>query len=102
MLLEELKLKAAKYERLTEEALSVVEIAAEEGTKEFAAAEDFLEMARNYLSDGKYHAQKGDLLTALASYSYAHAWIDAGVRSGILRGEGSRLFTQPKQGQEKD
>jgi len=94
--LEELMLRTEKYGKLTEKALSLVEIAARPNTKEFAIAEDFLEMARNYLNDGKYYASKGDLVTALASYSYAHAWIDAGVRSGILKGEGTELFTQPK------
>jgi len=102
MLAEELKLKAKKYEELTEKALSLVEISAEKGSKEFGRAVDFLEMAKNYLSDGRYYAQKGDLLTALASFSYAHAWIDAGVRSGILKGEGSQLFVQPKKPKEND
>ena len=100
MLAEELKLKAKKYEELTEKAISLVEIAAEKGSKESETALDFLEMARSYLSDGKYYAQKGDLLTALASFSYAHAWVDAGVRSGILKGEGHELFVQPKKGKE--
>lgn len=95
--LEELRLRAEKYAKLTEKALLAVKISAQPGTKEFENAKDYLEMARNYLSDGKYYAQKGDLVTALASYSYAHAWIDAGVRSGILAGEGTELFTQPKE-----
>ena len=95
-ILEELKLRTEKYEKLTEKALLLVEISAKPRTREFENAKDFLEMARNYLNDGKYYASKGDLVTALASYSYAHAWIDAGVRSGILKGEGTELFTQPK------
>lgn len=94
-MLDELKLRAEKYEKLTEKALSLVEITPKKGTRDFELAKDFLEMAKNYLSDGKYYAQKGDLVTALASYSYAHAWVDAGVRAGILKGKGSELFTQP-------
>ena len=96
MLLDELKLRVEKYEKLTEKALSLIEISAKKGSKEFETAKDFLEMARNYLSDGKYYAQKKDLITALASYSYAHAWIDAGIRAGILKGKGNELFTQPQ------
>jgi len=92
----ELKNRTEKYDKLTEEALSLVEICANRDSKEYRIAEDFLEMARNYLSDGRYYAKKGDLVTALASFSYAHAWIDAGVRSRILKGEGNRLFIQPK------
>ncbi len=101
MLLEELKLKAKKYEELTEKALSIVKVSGKNTEEENRQAKDFLEMAHNYLSDGRYNAQKGDLLTALASYSYAHAWIDAGVRSGILKGEGNELFVQPR-GKEND
>jgi len=93
--LEEVKERAERYAGLTEKALELVEIAAEEGSQERAVAEDFLDMARNYLKDGRYYAEKGDWVTALASFSYAHAWIDAGVRARILKGEGNKLFTQP-------
>ncbi|MEM0360653.1 MAG: DUF357 domain-containing protein [Candidatus Diapherotrites archaeon] len=92
----ELQKKTEKYRLLTEKALSLAMVSAEKNSKDFENAIDFLEMAKNYLSDGKYYEKKGDLLTALASYSYAHAWIDAGIRARILKGEGNRLFTQPK------
>jgi len=93
--LEEVKERAERYSGLTEKALEIVKISAEEGSQERAVAEDFLEMARNYLKDGRYYAEKGDWVTALASFSYAHAWIDAGVRARILKGKGNKLFTQP-------
>ena len=54
-------------------------------------------MARNYYSDAGHFGKQGDMLLALAAYSYAHAWLDAGVRAGILDGKGdSRLFTLQK------
>jgi len=39
--------------------------------------------------------EKGDLLTALASFSYAHAWLDAGVRAKLFEAEDDQLFTLP-------
>jgi hypothetical protein len=92
----ELQKKTEKYRALTEKALSLVQVSAKADTKEFEIALDFLGMAKNYLADGKYYEKQGELLIALASYSYAHAWIDAGVRAGVLKGEGNELFTQPK------
>jgi len=94
-LLEELKLRVHKYEKLTEQALQEVQIIAEKGTKDYERAEQFIQMARDYFSDAKYYAEKGDNITALASFSYAHAWLDAGVKAGILKGENNRLFVQP-------
>ena len=88
--------KVKKYRSLTGKALEKISIYAENGSKDYAVAEDFLEMARNYFSDGKHFEEKGELILALAAYSYAHAWLDAGVRAKILDGKGdSRLFTLP-------
>ncbi len=53
-------------------------------------------MAKNYLSDGKHFQEKKEGSLALAAFSYAHAWLDAGVRAGFLDGkEDDRLFTLP-------
>ena len=39
----------------------------------------------------------GARLLALPAYSYAHAWLDAGVRAGLLDAQGDdRLFTLPR------
>jgi len=93
---ESLKQRAARYRQLTEAALKKVSISAKKGTKDFARAQDFLSMAENYLNDGKHFEQKGELALALAAFSYAHAWLDAGVRAGFLDGKGdNRLFTLP-------
>jgi uncharacterized protein len=86
--------KLDKYFALTDGALKIVTIKVPKDDVRYAHAEDFLAMARNYLSDAKHFRKKGDYPTALAAASYAHAWLDAGVRSGILDGKGnSRLFT---------
>jgi hypothetical protein len=88
--------RAESYRKLTEAALEKVSIKADEGSIDYKRANDFLEMARNYLSDGKHFQDKGKHALALAAFSYAHAWLDAGVKAGFLDGKGDdRLFTLP-------
>lgn len=87
--------KLQRYLAMTEKALTLVRIAAlDKNSKESKAAADFIAMAKNYLSDSRHFAKKGDLLTALAAASYAHAWLDAGARLGLFRVDSSSgLFT---------
>lgn len=86
---EEVKEKAAKYRKLAEKALEKAGVIEERGN-------ELLEMARNYLNDGKHFEQQENYVLALAAFSYAHAWIDAGVRLKFLDGKGDdRLFTLP-------
>ncbi len=87
--------KLKKYWSMTEKALSIVKIAAsDKNSRDYKAAADFLAMAKNYLSDSKHFAKEGDLLTALAAASYAHAWLDAGARLGLFKVDSSSgLFT---------
>jgi len=93
---EKLQEKVVRYRQLTEAALQKVSIKEGIAEKERKIAEDFLSMARNYLSDGKHFKEKRELELALAAFSYAHGWIDAGVRAGFLDGkEDDRLFTLP-------
>lgn len=93
---ESLKQRAVRYRQLTEAALEKVSVKAKKGTKDFARAKDFLSMAQNYFNDAKHFEQKGEFALALAAFSYAHAWLDAGVRAGFLDGKGDdRLFTLP-------
>ena len=93
---ESLKDRAARYRQLTEAALLKVSVKAIKGTRDFARAKDFVSMAENYLSDGRHFEKKGDHAMALAAYSYAHAWLDAGVRAGFLDGKNDdKLFTLP-------
>ncbi len=75
-----------KYLRLTGEAIGRVRVAPPRRSYLVGAAEDFLSMARNYLADAESFRRGGDLDRALAAASYAHGWIDAGVRLGLLDG----------------
>jgi len=83
-----------RYLTLTREALERVRPAPPARSYLVGAAEDFLSMARAYLSDATHFAEKGDRERALAAVSYAHGWIDAGVRLGLLDGgEDDARFT---------
>ncbi len=75
-----------KYLTLTREALERVRPAAPERSFLRGASDDFLAMARSYLADAEHFSRSGDPDRALAAASYAHGWLDAGVRRGILNG----------------
>ncbi|MBS3061976.1 MAG: DUF357 domain-containing protein [Candidatus Diapherotrites archaeon] len=91
---ETLRHKTKKYRLLTEEALRVIQVSKPLSTKEKKIAADFLQMTRNYFSDGQHFEHQKEFATALAAYSYAHAWLDAGVRAGLFDAKGNdRLFT---------
>lgn len=87
-----LKEKIERYESLTEKALNDIKIKVEEQNPNYAVACEFISMARNYFSDGRYFREKKDLLNALAAFSYAYAWLDAGIRAKLLEGTDKRLF----------
>ena len=83
-----------RYLRLTHEALDRVRAAPPERSFLRGASDDFLSMARAYLADAEHFSAAGDGERALAAASYAHGWLDAGVRLGILDGgEDDQRFT---------
>jgi hypothetical protein len=83
-----------KYLALTDEALRRVKPAPPARSFLVGASEDFLGMARAYLADARHFATTGDRDRALAAVSYAHGWLDAGVRLGLLDGgEDDTRFT---------
>lgn len=91
----DLKEKTDRYEGLLAEALDAAEITPPEGTPMYDAAADCEEMATSYLKDGRHFREDDDPVNALASFSYGHAWLDAGARVGLfdVPTEG-HLFTQ--------
>ncbi|HXW66736.1 MAG TPA: DUF357 domain-containing protein [Thermoplasmata archaeon] len=83
-----------KYLRLTREALERVSAAPPARSFLRGASDDVLQMARAYLSDAEHFSAAGDADRALAAASYAHGWLDAGVRLGLLDGgDDDRRFT---------
>jgi hypothetical protein len=75
-----------KYLTLTREALDRLRPTPPPRSFLIGASEDFLSMARNYLADAEHFQTAGDRDRALAAASYAHGWLDAGVRLGLLDG----------------
>ncbi len=58
------------------------------------AADDFLDMAKRYLSDAEHFQEKKEIVTAFAALNYAHGWLDAGARLGLFDVDhDSKLFT---------
>ena len=88
--------KVAKYSSLTQKALKKIRLSKGLSVQQKCIAEDFLSMAQNYFADANYFLEKKDLLTALAAFSYSHAWLDAGVRARLFHAKDSRLFTLPE------
>jgi hypothetical protein len=86
--------KVYRYAHLLDTALSSVKCAPDPA----AAGHDFAErihtVAQVYARLGYYYLKSGSLEDALASFSYGHGWLDAGVTAGFFRIEAERdLFT---------
>ena len=79
----DLEEKTDRYGQLLADALEAATIAPPAGTPMAAAAADCQEMAASYLSDGTHFRDNDDLVNALASFSYGHAWLEAGARVGL-------------------
>jgi uncharacterized protein len=83
-----------RYLRLTREALALVRPGVPARSFLREGSEDVLSMARAYLADAEHFSRSGDRERALAAVSYAHGWLDAGVRLGLLDGrEDAARFT---------
>jgi uncharacterized protein len=78
----------ARYLELTRGALAAVRVGTPERSFLRGGSDDLLAMARAYLADAEHFLAQGDRERALAAVSYAHGWLDAGVRLGLLDGGG--------------
>ena len=57
---------------------------------------DMLRMCDDYTADSRHFMESGDLVRAFGAINYAHAWLDAAVRIGLLDGhDDDQLFTLP-------
>lgn len=85
-----------RYLKLTETALSKVEILSPDNSEKNEMANKILEMVRSYHSDATYFLKEGRGDDAFAAINYAHGWLDAGVRLELLDGKDDwKLFTLP-------
>ncbi|ELY90982.1 MULTISPECIES: DUF357 domain-containing protein [Natrialba] len=80
----DLEEKTDRYESLLADALAEATVAPREGTPMADAAADCYGMAESYLEDGRHFRENDDPVNALASFSYGHAWLDAGARIGLF------------------
>jgi len=90
----DLEEKTNRYERMLANALAEAEPRPPDGTPLGESAADCAEMAEAYLEDGRHFRDEGDLVNALASFSYGYGWLDAGVRMGLFAiPDDTELFT---------
>jgi hypothetical protein len=86
--------KTSRYLRLLETACSSVARAPDEETAAGAFADRVLCAGTCYARHGRLLAARGEQEEALASFSYGHGWIDAGVRAGLFAVTANReIFT---------
>ncbi len=86
--------KLEKDLALTRRALGAVKVIAPDRSYVRQIAEDFLGMARAYYEDATHFRAAGRSMEAFAAVNYAHGWLDAGARLGVLDAGGDdRMFT---------
>ena len=86
--------KACRYAHLLDTALSSVKCAPDPATISHDFAERVFSVAIVYSRRGDYLLKSGLREDALASFSYGHGWLDAGVTAGFFRIVAERdLFT---------
>ena len=85
--------KVKKYEDMLKRALQKAKYFPIQDSHMHAVAKDFYTMAEAYYRDGVYFLDNGDSVNALASFSYGHAWLDAGAKLGVFVVDDETLFT---------
>ena len=89
------KEKVEKYLALTAEA-RVKATPMARTDEDSARLTSMMRMCDDYQADARHFLEQGDLVRAFGAINYAHAWIDAAVRIGLMDGHGDdRLFTLP-------
>ncbi len=86
--------KTHRYRRMLRSALAAVEAGPDEASSLRAGAEALHSEAHSWYTEGVERLEAGDLAGALVQFSYGYAWLDAGIRAGLLGITGERgLFT---------
>ena len=88
--------KVEHYFELTSKARAKATPIHQSGTAESKQLSILMRMADDYSSDARFFRDNGDFVRAFGAINYAHAWIDAAVKLGLLDGHGDdELFTLP-------
>ncbi|MDV0444538.1 hypothetical protein MmiAt1_00640 [Methanimicrococcus sp. At1] len=85
--------KTIRYEKLLAAALEKAVPSSIEASHMRAVADDYRRMADAYHKDGLHFLESEDYVNALASFSYGHAWLDAGAKLGVFDVDDDILFT---------
>ncbi|NLM30263.1 MAG: DUF357 domain-containing protein [Methanomicrobiales archaeon] len=86
--------KTHRYRQMLRDALGMVEAAPDPASPLHDGSVEFHAAAESWYMAGVERLEAGDYAGALARLSYGYAWLDAGVRAGLLRVTGERgLFT---------
>ncbi|WAI01296.1 DUF357 domain-containing protein [Methanogenium organophilum] len=82
---EHLNEKTFRYQRMLASALSSVCINSEPELPLYPAGKEICTITHQYYIAGSIETEAANLADGLALLSYAYGWIDAGVRTGILK-----------------
>jgi len=85
------KEKIETYRTMTSKAVEIAKSSIIKGKEK--EAKEIIEMVSNYLSDSEYFEKNKDFVNAFAALSYAHGWLDAGVRLDIFDIKNNKFFT---------
>lgn len=85
------KEKIETYRTITSKAIKIAKNSIVKGKEK--EAKEIIEMVSNYLSDSEYFEKNKDFVNAFAALSYAHGWLDAGVRLDIFDIKNNKFFT---------
>jgi len=86
--------KTHRYRRMLRSALGMVEAAPDPASPLHGGSREFHAVAASWYVEGVERLEAGDYAGALACLSYGYAWLDAGIRAGLLQVTGERdLFT---------
>lgn len=88
--------KIEHYLELTSKARAKATPIHRAGSAESKQLSILMRMADDYSSDARFFKDNDDFVRAFGAINYAHAWIDAAVKLGLLDGHGDdELFTLP-------
>ncbi len=85
------KEKIQRYRTITSKAIKIAKSSVVKGKEK--EANEIIEMVSNYLSDSEYFEKNKDFVNSFAALSYAHGWLDAGVRLDIFDIKNNKFFT---------
>lgn len=85
--------KTNRYKVMLENALMDIKIIFPEDSYLYKISLDIKIMSNSYYNDGIYFMNNKDNVNALASFSYAYGWLDAGVRMGLFFVTKNNLFS---------